>query len=595
MEDNKIGLFYSENISPWKKYEKYKIFPIRLFVHIILAIFSILQITLLLTKLTNFSRSQEYIFYNKFIGEDEKEGGEIKRDLFIYSISELKNIIVLSLNNYNTFSINSLEKIENFKNPQIQFSFYSDLRINSEEFSNININNFNNISIKNLGIFELDKIMLKKILLNVSNIVISYNIRTYLPIFYGNNAECIDWIIDQNYDLIERSNIHLTLSINRQFCQGYNNISFLSKLISKLYFIHVAVLIFSLFSLYFSINYISLIAKIYLYNKKDINEKNRQEFKSFSKSEDSEYYNPLLDVDENMKLLNYDKNYTNKKSINLSNIRVLSFTEDDNRKDQEEATENYNLNLGWTIICLIGNCFQIIGSLLSIIEVSNDMTTSEMIIGFGTLCCIINLGRYLEYSIDYGKIYNTITLSMPTTIRYLTGVAPVFFGYILLGLCIFAKSDYFSSTSSAFLTLFSLSQGDSTLDIFKDLGSISSFFGFLYTFTFCSFFFVMVMNVFIAIIEDAFTINSMKTKNHWIYDYIDIANPNNIKYKGDNVIEYTKLNKLNIHLDKLQVYLEETKEIINSKEKGLTREELKILNEFIISLNVKINEIKNRK
>jgi hypothetical protein len=45
-----------------------KKFPIKMLIHILLIIFSILQITILLSKITNFTRSQEYAFYNKFIG-----------------------------------------------------------------------------------------------------------------------------------------------------------------------------------------------------------------------------------------------------------------------------------------------------------------------------------------------------------------------------------------------------------------------------------------------------------------------------------------------------------------------------------------------
>ena len=182
------------------------------------------------------------------------------------------------------------------------------------------------------------------------------------------------------------------------------------------------------------------------------------------------------------------------------------------------------------VICIISNICLFFSCTISLIYINKSLSNlSELMLGIASMFSVVNLGRYLEYTKDYSSIYNTFNLSFVSIYKYLVGVSPIFIGFLLLGLCLFWKSNYFSTPFNALMTLFSLSQGDSTLDIFKDVGSIQSMLGYLYVGLFCLFFFVVVMNIFIAIIEDAFTVDKMNNKSHWMFDYINLVKPNNIK------------------------------------------------------------------
>lgn len=181
----------------------------------------------------------------------------------------------------------------------------------------------------------------------------------------------------------------------------------------------------------------------------------------------------------------------------------------------------------WSIICLIGNIFQIFASAISISNTNNISSGTEILVGFGCMLAFINIGRYIEYSENYSTIYLTISGALPNVMRYLIGVMPIFLGFIFFGLCIFWRSERFTSTSDIMIILFALAQGDSVFDTFKDLSGLSFFLGQVYLYLFCIIFIVVVLNIFIAIIEEAYIITKMENKTHWVYDYMK-KDPNEI-------------------------------------------------------------------
>jgi len=76
------------------------------------------------------------------------------------------------------------------------------------------------------------------------------------------------------------------------------------------------------------------------------------------------------------------------------------------------------------------NIIQIFGAALSIFVPNNSV---DILIGFGCMLAFIHLGRYLEYNKNYSTIYETIKRGLPNIIRYLIGVFPIFFGFVLFG------------------------------------------------------------------------------------------------------------------------------------------------------------------
>ena len=77
---------------------------------------------------------------------------------------------------------------------------------------------------------------------------------------------------------------------------------------------------------------------------------------------------------------------------------------------------------------------------------------------------------------DFGKEYSilgkTLSLSMPNVLRTLISSVPVIVGYTFLGLCLFWRSNRFSSASGSLVTLYALMFGDMVYDTFYDVNSI---------------------------------------------------------------------------------------------------------------------------
>ena len=170
-------------------------------------------------------------------------------------------------------------------------------------------------------------------------------------------------------------------------------------------------------------------------------------------------------------------------------------------KDEEEPIPiKLNKKLifdGWSIICLIGNMLQILGSVLILINSQSLLLFSNVVIGFGSMIAYINMGRYIEDNPDYSTINETIIRSLPKVLRYLLGVLPIFMGFMFfgkflfkLGICVFWRSERFTSISSTVIALFSLINGDSVYSTFSDLKQTSYFLGQIYLYLFCIIFIV---------------------------------------------------------------------------------------------------------
>jgi hypothetical protein len=99
---------------------------------------------------------------------------------------------------------------------------------------------------------------------------------------------------------------------------------------------------------------------------------------------------------------------------------------------------------------------------------------------------------------------------------------PIFLGFIFFGLCMFWRSERFINTSTAMITLFAMSNGDSVIDIFYDLARVNFLFGQIYCYLFCIIFIIVFMNVFISIIEEAYVNTKMQNQDHWIYSYLSL-------------------------------------------------------------------------
>ena len=124
----------------------------------------------------------------------------------------------------------------------------------------------------------------------------------------------------------------------------------------------------------------------------------------------------------------------------------------------------------FSIIALVGNLFQILGSIFYYVQQVREVGFGEIMIGIGCLCAWSTLPRYFFYSQRYSLILRTIQFSVPILARALVGILPFFIGYAILGQALFWEIEFrFGSFSYAFFSLFAMMNGDNLIPIHDDL------------------------------------------------------------------------------------------------------------------------------
>lgn len=93
---------------------------------------------------------------------------------------------------------------------------------------------------------------------------------------------------------------------------------------------------------------------------------------------------------------------------------------------------------------------------------------------------------------------------------------------MLLARTIFWNSYFFSSLPLTSMTLFSLLQMDSVLDIFKVLINESKILGVLYMIFFWIILFAVSRRIFIVLIEDVYVLLQIRSKNSFVLNHLNI-------------------------------------------------------------------------
>ena len=84
-------------LSPIAKYKYYGRFPWKLIIHILLVIGTAAQAILILSSTTQYSRSQERIFYDNFLSEVNKNDLSFNRFAYLFTLEDLKKSVLSSL------------------------------------------------------------------------------------------------------------------------------------------------------------------------------------------------------------------------------------------------------------------------------------------------------------------------------------------------------------------------------------------------------------------------------------------------------------------------------------------------------------------
>ena len=474
----------SNEIDPFTKYVKFGVFPLQLVAHLMLVVLTTFQVVLIVANDNNYSRAQERVMYNMFIDKsaDQTEVDYLKHK-YLYTANDVRTHVAQSVHNFFNVNATSFENVTYNNNTHIVIMdvVYKNKTANSHVMSSDSHHH---------GPFGDDAQHVASLLKTISYFTLKYTLTTNIPNTSHRqpNAVCTLWEVTQVYSFVTNAHCTVTLNINRSPCHASQ--MYILYMNSPLLWINVAVFFLALYSLRHVWKYISSMARLFIRVK-------TKQSPEQPHNNNSIYYNPLTDVpSEYQALMHHSEAHNNAHRGNTASIHFNK----------------------WEIICLLGNIVQLFASFICIIDIHHYMTCTELSIACGCFCAYVYLGRYIDYSKQYSAINMTILKSLPNVVRYLIGAVPIFMAFLFFGLCAFWKSERFSSISSVIITLFSLANGDSIYDVLSELSGIYFVLGQVYAYLFCIFFIVVVLNVFIAIVQEGYSRSQNETRNHWAYD-----------------------------------------------------------------------------
>ena len=528
-------------LSPLDKYRIYGKFPLNMIVHILLVVFTSLQAMVILAKFTDYFRGKEKSLTNILISNDNKEKRDYARKIYLYDIPSLQghlsNSLKQMLDANNTFFTNLIyvnEKNEEIQKESIEMDveyIYNISLIKKEEYK-MPINLHYNVTDEYLGPFNKNYTddEIKKYLNILKKFELEYRFKTYVQFYFKENSECFIWKIRQIYDFSKKAHFEVSLYINNEQCKERTNLTKMERFLVSNLWIHFVVIILS-----------SISALLSLYTFYEVIRLNK--------------YKKII-----------QKAKKNKK-----------------RMDQKIAKESEILQKplnNWDIIIIVGNMCQITGSLVALLKNDNMNVSFDMLVGFGVMLCYISLGKYLDYT-KYGLLYRTLKHSISNIIPFFIGIMPIFIGFTFLGLCLFWNSERFTNVTDVMKALYAIVNGDTIYDIIVDIVGKSNFIGQIYGFLFTILFIIVVMNVFIAIIQEAYVSAKVEDQSHWIYknlvknDNIEneaIKNLPNIEEMSQSEIKAELENRIilmNKGLNKCRELIEEVEnKNIDEKEKN---------------------------
>ena len=510
-DNNEMPINDKISLSPIDKYRIYGKFPWKMLIHIMLILATTMQAIVVINSTTDYCRGQERVFYNNMISDSDKEDPDYPRVNYIYSISQLREHLRNSLTNFFEFKENSLERVE-YENNVTTLSHvvmeidYINKTIDDpgkrNESSVIPINIEFNVTPNYLGPFNdnYTEAEIKEYLDLIEKFSVLYVFQTYVPFYYEEHLECFGWRIYQEYDFSQRAHFEVSLNIRRMACSDDTELTYYQIIIARFLWVHIIVIFLSAMSLLLTWRNLYQVARIF-----------------------------------------WAKNHV--------------------KKDVLEYKKSKRTFSKWALITLMGNILQLLSGVVGLLDKENMNASTDVLVGFGCMFAYFNIGKYLDYNIEYSTIYATLQRAFPNVIRFLIGVLPIFIGFTFFGLCVFWRSERFYNTSSTTMALFSMINGDSIYDIISDLSGISFFLGQIYSYSFCLLFIVVVMNVFISIIEEAYVSSKMRNQNHWIYNYLkidpSIAQIAGIENEGMINVENMSQDEIKDELDKRIRKLEE--------------------------------------
>lgn len=504
-----MSTFERMRLSPFQKWRNFGRIPWKLFINIILLALTTTQVLIRNVYVSPYERSQISTWQSLLLGNASyvDSVGSYSTAYFYTTESlqeSVKSIVDLYYNIQNT-SVDYYEYLSD-ENDEVH-----PVSLNTETF-NAGMSIFNtktsfdsststqtfNLTPDNLGPFEYDSKDLSVFIYSLVSMELKLVLRNFDARF--GTKYCFRWYISAHYDFSSRGRIAMTSKVVSRICYYELNDPWYARQNSTEIIIFAFILVFAMISQILHFKAIHRSFSIYKEAKRKL--ESVVQWKS-------------LPFSEKMKFFNI-----------------------------------------WFFVTSIGNICNIIGPCLGILcafgGFNNISSYTILFTALGCMMAWINMVQYFEHSSSYYILILTLRQGTPRVIRFLVGVLPVFLGYAIFGVAFFASySENFSTLDKAAVTLFALLNGDVIHDVFEELYPYHPILSRIYLYTFISLFIYAVLNIFIAIIEDAFfaakAFTLKKADSEDEFDLVDLMDGPPIQESRNDVQDLSKDDSMHLN------------------------------------------------
>ncbi|KAL4512009.1 hypothetical protein ABPG72_012854 [Tetrahymena utriculariae] len=215
--------------------------------------------------------------------------------------------------------------------------------------------------------------------------------------------------------------------------------------------------------------------------------------------------------------LKKNQTLSKKKGKYLTLQRILAEQRGWNELSLWEKLSYFDL---WFFVILIGNFFQMVGSIYLIFldsksELDQKTSVINWTVGMGCFCAWCSLMKYLEHSKSMAIILDVLKFALPQLFKVLIEFSILYISFIIIGMTSFWQSERFSDISSTAVTLFGVVLSDSIFYVAQDCeqnGVLPKFMADFYVILFVLMFIICVTNIMIGILEDGYSRNKMEQK-----------------------------------------------------------------------------------
>jgi hypothetical protein len=196
-----------------------------------------------------------------FIDDSDKRDTDYKRQVYLYTVPDIRQHLKSSIDNYYSLKTKSLEKVEYPQNMYsiMEVSYLTMVGDKTRQY-------FFKVDNSTLGPFDETDDDVKIFLNGVLDFRMNYTFKTYVPYYYNNNFDCSLWNVIQTYDFTSRAHFITKLDMSRESCLDLSpsNVTHLNLFVNKLLWIHIVVIALATWSMIMTWNYIKDIASMYV-------------------------------------------------------------------------------------------------------------------------------------------------------------------------------------------------------------------------------------------------------------------------------------------------------------------------------------------